>query len=147
MSIVAIPSVGKGGLNDYMSPRFGRCASFTFVELEKKEIAAVKTIPNPAAGAMGGAGVQATQIIGNNNADTVIVGFLGPNAANGLKAINIKIIQAPDKEMTIKEVINLYLENKLEEISSSNVAPHHGMSGGGRGMGRGGQGRGGMNNP
>lgn len=147
MGIVAIPSMDKGGLSDNMSPRFGRCASFTFVEWEKKEIIAVKTIPNPAAGAMGGAGVQATQIIGNNNADTVIVGFLGPNAANGLKAINIKILQAPDKEMTVKEVLDLYLEDKLEEISSANVASHHGMGGGGRGMGRGGHGRGGIHNP
>ena len=147
MGIVAIPSMGKGGLNDNMSPRFGRCASFTFVELEKKEIVAVKTIPNPAADAMGGAGVQATQIIGNNNADTVIVGFLGPNAATGLNAINIKILQAPDKEMTVKEVLDLYLEDKLEEISSANVSPHHGMGSGGRGSGKGGRGRGGIHNP
>jgi len=147
MGIVAIPSKGKGGLNDNMCPRFGRCASFTFVELEKKEIFVVKTIPNPAAEAMGGAGVQATQIIGNNNADTVIVGFLGPNAANGLKAINIKIFQAPDKEMTVKEVLDLYLEDKLKEISSANVTPHHGMGGGGRGRGRGGRGKDGVHNP
>ena len=147
MSIVAIPSIGKGGLNDNMSPRFGRCASFTFVELEKGEITAVKTIPNPAADAMGGAGVQATQIIGIHNADTVIVGFLGPNAANGLNALNIKVLQAPNKEMTVKEVLDLYIEDKLEEISSANVAPHHGMGGGGRGMGRGGRGRRGINNP
>ncbi|MFX0139963.1 MAG: NifB/NifX family molybdenum-iron cluster-binding protein [Candidatus Hodarchaeota archaeon] len=147
MGIVAIPSMGKGGLNDKMCPRFGRCTSFTFVELEKDEIIAVKTIPNPAAGAMGGAGVQATQIIGNNNADTVIVGFLGPNAAKGLKAINIKILQAPNKEMIVKEILDLYLEDKLEEITSANVAPHYGMGGDGRGIGRGGYGRGGFHNP
>ena len=57
MVIVAIPSIGKGGLNDDMSPRFGRCASFTFIELEKDEITAVKTVSNHAASAMGGAGV------------------------------------------------------------------------------------------
>jgi predicted Fe-Mo cluster-binding NifX family protein len=142
MSIIAIPSMGNGGLNDQMSSRFGRCKSFTFVEIDGKDIKAVKTVPNPASDAMGGAGVQATQIIGNNGANAVIVGFLGPNAADGLKALDIQIFQAPSQSITIKEVMNLYLEGKLQIINSSNVASHHGMGGrggmgGGRGMGRG----------
>lgn len=142
MSIIAIPSMGSGGLNDEMSPRFGRCASFTFVELENNEIKAVKTVPNPAANAMGGAGVQATQIIGNNGAEAIIVGFLGPNAASGLNALNIKIFQTLNTAITIKEVMNLYIEGKLQTIATSNVASHYGM-GGGRGMGGGGRGMGG----
>ncbi|NVM37596.1 MAG: NifB/NifX family molybdenum-iron cluster-binding protein [Candidatus Lokiarchaeota archaeon] len=151
MSIIAIPSMGNGGLNDEMSPRFGRCASFTFVEVENNEIKAVKTVPNHAADAMGGAGVQATQIIGNNGANAIIVGFLGPNAASGLNALNIQIFQAPNKAITIKEVMNLYIEGKLKTISTSNVASHYGMGGGrgmgGRGMGGRGQGMGRGNQP
>jgi predicted Fe-Mo cluster-binding NifX family protein len=90
--------------------------------------------------------VQATQIIGSNGANTVIVGFLGPNAAEGLKALNIEMYHAPNETITIKEVMNLYLEGKLEKINSSNVASHHGMGGGRRGMG-GGRGMGRGNNP
>ncbi|MFX1521936.1 MAG: NifB/NifX family molybdenum-iron cluster-binding protein [Promethearchaeota archaeon] len=141
MVIVAVPSMGKGGLNDEMNPRFGRCTSFTFVELENKEIQAVKTVPNHAAEAMGGAGVQATQIIGNNNAKILIAGFLGPNAINSLRALNIKVLQAPDKTLTINEVVKLFLEEKLEEMTSANVSSHYGM-GGRRGMGSGNRRRG-----
>ena len=109
-------------------------------ELENDNIKAVKTVPNSAINAMGGAGVQATQIIGNNDANAVIVGFLGPNAANGLKALNIKIFQAPNEAISIKEVINLYIQGKLQTMNTSNVASHYGMGGGrGRGMGRGNQ--------
>ncbi|MFX1594274.1 MAG: NifB/NifX family molybdenum-iron cluster-binding protein, partial [Promethearchaeota archaeon] len=132
MNIIAVPSMGNGGLNDQMSPRFGRCASFTFVEIENNDIKAIKAVPNPAANAMGGAGVQAAQIIGNNGANAIIVGFLGPNAASGLNALNLDIFQAPNQAITIKEVINLYLKGKLQKITSSNVASHYGM-GGGRG--------------
>lgn len=135
MVIVAVPSMEEGGLNDEINPRFGRCASFTFVELEDNEIKAVKTIPNHAFNAMGGAGVQATQIIGNNSAEVVIVGFLGPNAANGLNALRIKVFNAPSKRMTIKEVIDLYKEGKLKEMTSANVSSHYGM-GGRRGISR-----------
>ncbi|MFX1420239.1 MAG: NifB/NifX family molybdenum-iron cluster-binding protein [Promethearchaeota archaeon] len=141
MRIIAIPSMGNGGLNDEMSPRFGRCASFTFVELENDKIKAVKTVPNPAADAMGGAGVQATQIIGNNGADAIIVGFLGPNAVSGLNSLKIQIFQAPNKPIKIKEVINLFIKGTLETITTSNVASHYGM-GDGTGMGGRGQGRG-----
>ncbi len=140
MVIVAIPSMKEGGLNDEFNPRFGRCSSFTFVELESNEIKAIKTVTNHAANAIGGAGIQATQIIGNNSAKVAIVGFLGPNAADGLNALKIEIFNAPNKRMTIREVINLYREGKLHPMTSGNVASHYGM-GSGRGMG-GGRGRG-----
>ena len=139
MVIVAVPSMEEGGLNDEINPRFGRCASFTFVELEDNEIKAVRTVPNHAFNTMGGAGVQATQIIGNNSAEVVIVGFLGPNAFHSLTALKIKLLQAPDQQLTIREVIDLYLQGKLEPVKGSNVAPHYGMGGGrGRGHGMGG---------
>lgn len=139
MVIVAVPSIASGGLNDRMSPRFGRCKSFTFVELNNNEIKSVKTILNTAMNAMGGAGIQATEIIGNNGANILIAGFLGPNAANALNALNLKIYNAPDEKMTIQEAIDLYIQGKLNEMTSANVGSHHGM-GGGRGM-SGGQGR------
>ena len=131
MVIVAIPSTGNGGLNVEMSHRFGRCATFTFVELENNEIKAVRIVKNHTADGMGGAGVQASQIVGENKADIVIVGFLGQNAANGLNKINLKILQAPDKKVTVKEVIELYIQGSLQEIPSANVGTHRGMGGSG----------------
>jgi predicted Fe-Mo cluster-binding NifX family protein len=139
MIIVAVPTFGEGGLNELLNPRFGRCNSFTFVTIENNEIKAVKTVPNHGADAMGGAGVQATQTVGNNGATVVIAGNLGPNAYQSLYSLNIKIFKAPIENKTVKQCIDLYLENKLIEMSNANVAPHFGMGqGGGGGMGRGG---------
>ncbi|MFX0017893.1 MAG: NifB/NifX family molybdenum-iron cluster-binding protein [Promethearchaeota archaeon] len=140
MVIIAVPSNGIGGLNEQMNPRFGRCPSFTFVTIENKEIKEVRAVPNPAAEAMGGAGIQAAQLVGNNGANEVIVGFLGPNAAQSLSSLNIKIYQAPDQVITVKDIVDLYINRKLQLTTSANVSPHHGMgarrgAGGGRGMG------------
>jgi predicted Fe-Mo cluster-binding NifX family protein len=135
MVIIAVPSSGSGGLNEIVSARFGRCASFTFITVENNEIKEVKSMPNPASDVMGGAGIHAAQVIANNNADGLIVGFLGPNAAQSLSALNIKIYQAPDKQLTVKEAMDLYLKGNLQTISSANVGAHYGM---GRGRGRGG---------
>ena len=150
MVIIGIPTFGNLGLKEVMNNRFGRCASFTFVTIENNEIVEVKSVANDAAGAMGGAGIQAAQIIGNNGATEVIVGNLGPNAANSLNAINIKIYQSQGGSLTVKELIDLRLSGKLQVLTASNVGAHAGMGGGGgrgggmgggRGMGGGGQGR------
>lgn len=138
MVIVAVPSDGEGGLNDNMSQRFGRCPSFTIVTVEGGEIKEVKGVPNNAANTMGGAGIQAAQTVGNHGAQEVIVGFLGPNAGESLKAMKLKIFQAPNKQITIKEIIDLYIKGELQEIDSANVGAHHGMGGGGMGGGMGG---------
>jgi len=140
MDILAVPSIGNGGLSETMSPRFGRCPSFTFITIEKKGIKAVKTVPNSAVGAMGGAGVQAAQLIGMNNANVIAVGMLGPNAAQALNALNIKIVQVPSQQLTVKEVVELYLNGELQEINGPNVGSHYGMNSGvdpGQGMRRG----------
>ena len=139
MVIVGIPSFGEGGLNELLNPRFGRCQSFTFVTIEDKSIKEVKAVSNMASNAMGGAGIQAAQTIGNHGATIVIVGNLGPNAAQSLTSLNLKIYQAPNEQLTVKKAIELYIDGKLQEMNSSNVGAHYGMGGGGgMGGGRGG---------
>lgn len=136
MVVIAVPSNGNGGLKELMNSRFGRCPSFTFVHVEDKKITEVKALSNSAVGQMGGAGIQAAQLVGNNGAEIVIVGFLGPNAAQSLNALKIPIYQAPNKEITVREVIDLYINDKLSLISNANVAAHQGL-GRGQGMGPG----------
>ena len=149
MVVIGVPTFGEGGLNSSLNPRFGRCDSFTFVTVENKEIKKVSVVSNQGANAMGGAGIQAAQIIGTNGATDVIVGFLGPNASQSLNALNLNIYQAPNQEITVKQCIDLYIQGALQITSGANVASHYGMGagrgmggGGGRGMG-GGQGMGG----
>jgi len=147
MVIVGIPTFGNKGLNEVMNNRFGRCNSFTFVTIENNEIVEVKSVANDAQGAMGGAGIQAAQIIGNNGATEVIVGNLGPNAMSSLSALNLKIYQSQGGSLTVKELIDLRLSGKLQVLTASNVGAHAGMGGGrgsGMGGGRGGGGRGGQ---
>jgi len=145
MVIIGIPTFGNLGLKEVMNNRFGRCASFTYVTIENNEIVEVKSVANDAQGAMGGAGIQAAQIIGNNGATEVIVGNLGPNAMSSLSALNLKIYQSQGGNLTVKELIDMRLSGKLQVLTSSNVGAHAGMGGGrggGRGGGMGGGGRG-----
>jgi predicted Fe-Mo cluster-binding NifX family protein len=125
---IAISSTGKD-LDCQIDPRFGRCQYFIFVDPETMEF---EVAENQGLAAMGGAGVQAAQLVVQKGANALITGNLGPNAASALSASGIKVYLVPGG--TIKEVAETYKSGTLKEVSGSTVPPHFGM-GGGRGMG------------
>ena len=104
--------------------RFGRCEIFKIVEIEDGDIKGEKEIDNSAAAQAGGAGIRAAQIIGDEKAEAVITGNLGPNAMMTLKQLNIDVYQA---EGDIEEVLKDYLDGKLKKLEDSTTGLHGGM--------------------
>ena len=125
---IAISSSGKD-LDSQIDPRLGRCQYFIFVDPETMEF---EVSENEGLMAMGGAGVQAAQLIAQKGTTALITGNLGPNAASALSASGIRVYLVPGG--TIKDVIEGYRSGSLREASGATVPPHFGM-GGGRGMG------------
>jgi len=124
---IAISSSGKD-LHAQIDPRVGRCQYFIFIDPETMEFEA---LDNGGLTAMGGAGVQAAQLIAQKGANTLITGNIGPNAASALSASGIKVYLVPGG--TVKEVIEGYKTGSLREASGATVPPHFGMGGGRRG--------------
>jgi len=124
---IAISSSGKD-LNCQIDPRFGRCQYFIFLDPETMEF---EVSENEGLMAMGGAGVQAAQLIAQKGATALITGNLGPNAASALSASGIKVHLVSGG--TVREVTEAFKAGKLQEVSGPSVPPHFGM--GGRGMG------------
>jgi predicted Fe-Mo cluster-binding NifX family protein len=127
---IAVSAAGKD-LNCQIDPRFGRCQYFIFIDPETMEF---EVSENEGLMAMGGAGVQAAQLIAQKGVNTLITGNLGPNAASALSASGIKVYLVPGG--TVKEVIEGYKTGSLREASGATVPPHFGM-GGGQDTGRG----------
>ncbi len=121
MEIIVVPSYREGGLNEIFHLKFGRCDSFTFITVDKNEIIQVKIIVNFAADEPGGSGTQAAKLVKNNGGDKLIVCKLGPNASKALSSLDIKTFQGPDQEITIKELMNLYLAGKLNMTKSAEL--------------------------
>jgi predicted Fe-Mo cluster-binding NifX family protein len=125
-------SASANSLDASVDPRFGRCPYFIIVDSETLQFEAV---PNPASGAVGGAGIEAAQIIASKGAKVVITGNVGPNAFQALSAAGIKIITGAYG--TVREVVEKYRRGELKETSSPTVGGHFGMGmGGGRGWRR-----------
>ena len=138
MEKIAI-STNAGGLEDVVCPTLGRCATFTIVEIENKEIKNTSTVTNPGTQMGSGAGIQAAQTIANSGATSVITGNVGPNAMNVISQAGIKVYSATG--MNVKDAIQAYIAGTLQEITTT-VQPFFGQGAGtgagmGTGMGRG----------
>ena len=122
MVIVTIPSVKPGGLNGSLQFEFGRCECFTFITIDKSEITEVKVIENTAAEEARGAGKEAAQIIAKYGAKELIASELGPNASSLINSYQIKVYRPPTEDFKIKDIMSLYLEGNLEEISPEELS-------------------------
>jgi len=105
-----IVATNKGGLEDDVSPVFGRCQTFTIVEAEGNEIKNVEIVPNQFSAAVHGAGIQAGQWIVSQKAKAVIAGNFGPNVTAILQQAGIEMIMAQGK---VKDAVEKYLKGEL----------------------------------
>lgn len=122
---IAITSQGDN-LDSQADPRFGRCAYFLIVDTESDSLEAVQ---NPAVGAGGGAGIQASQLVLDKGVEAVVSGNVGPNAFRTLRGAGIKIYGGASG--TVREALGSFKEGRLQEFPDASVPGHFGMRGGG----------------
>ena len=120
-------------LDAQIDPRFGRCSYLIIVDSETMQFEA---IPNMAAGATGGAGIQAAQTIANKGVKLLITGNVGPNAFGALSAAGIEIVTGAFG--TVREAVEKIKRVEFTKTSSPTVDGHFGMGGKGGGQGHGG---------
>ena len=117
---VAVSSTGKT-LDSQVDQRFGRCPYFLIIDSETLEF---EVVTNAAAGAMGGAGIQAANSIAGEGVKAVITGNVGPNAFQTLSAAGKVIITGASG--TVREVIGQFNRGMLHETKTSTVPGHFG---------------------
>jgi len=102
--------------------RFGRCQYFIIIDTDTMDY---ETIHN-AGGAVGGAGIQAAQLMVDNSVKTVLTGNLGPNAFRTLSAAGIQGITGVSG--TVKEIIEKYKKGEFSKPADGpSVDSHAGM--------------------
>jgi predicted Fe-Mo cluster-binding NifX family protein len=119
---VGIPAEGPG-LESAPNAIFGRSAYFVIVDSETME---AETLTNPAAGSMGGAGVQTSQLLVSEGVQAVIASSVGPNASAVLQAANVAVYQCPRDAHTVRDVVLALQGDRLQLLSGPNVASHTG---------------------
>ncbi len=115
---IVIPTNNKKGLEDTVAEHFGRCLTYTFLN-EKGEV--VEIIDNPSEH-MGGAGLP-PELMKKHGADILLCGDLGPRALAlcGQLGIDVYVSQAE----TVKEIFDMWKNNKLKKASTEDVCEEH----------------------
>ena len=116
-------------LDAQIDPRFGRCSYLVIVDSETMQFEA---IPNMAAGATGGAGIQAAQTIASKGVKLLITGNVGPNAFGALSAAGIEIVTGAFG--TVRDAVEKFKRGELKKTGTPTVGGHFGL---GRGKGQG----------
>jgi len=129
---------GESGLDAPVDPRFGRCPFFVVVETEDMT---AESVPNSSAGASGGAGIQAAQVVARLGVTALITGNVGPNALQTLSSAGIDVYQHLGG--SVRESVERFKRGDLQKITSPSAPPHAGMGRGQMGQGPKGQGSGG----
>ena len=109
---IALSSSGKD-INSNLSEVFGRCSYFLIVEIDDKKVKGFETVENTSVNQMSGAGISAAQIVAGKNVSVVITGAIGPRGLEVFKQFNIQVYSGAG---LVKEVIQKFIEGKLEKV-------------------------------
>ena len=119
---LAVCAKGEG-LNANVDQHFGRCAYFVIVDTVNNEV--VESISNTKAGAAGGAGPQAAQLLAGRDIEAVALGNIGPNAIEALKAANLRIYSGITG--TVEDTLKKLYVGNLKIVAEATVSSHSGM--------------------
>jgi predicted Fe-Mo cluster-binding NifX family protein len=115
-----------------ISPVFGRCPTYIFVDTRTMQFEAVQ---NPALSAAGGAGIQAAQFVIERGAQAVVTGNVGPNAFGVFQSVDLPVFLLGSAN--VRNAVEAYKQGLLQSTGGANVAAHSGTRRGGLGRGRG----------
>ncbi len=115
---IAIP-VDKDIMSTEVCVSFGRAPYFLLYNTETRES---EFIENSAAESAGGAGIKAAQTIVDNQADALLTPRCGQNAADVLKAANIKLYKTEGS--SAEENISKFIKGELPLLAEIHAGFH-----------------------
>jgi len=110
---IVVPAEDGNGLNARLSEHFGRAPYFIVVELENGNIINVQAVPNESEH-FGGFGLPSDRIL-QFRPNAVITYGMGPRALSIFQGAGVAVLKA--NADTVKDVVEAYRQNKLEELT------------------------------
>ncbi len=120
---IAVTSTGPD-MDSLVDDRFGRCGYFIIVDTDTMTNEAVE---NSSADAMGGAGIQSSQLVIDRGVTAVVTGNCGPNAFAILNAANIKVYTGASGK--VADAVKAFKDGSLQLADRPNSAPGSGKRG------------------
>jgi predicted Fe-Mo cluster-binding NifX family protein len=112
---IAIPSVGKGGLDGQRSQHFGHCDAFTLIDVENGKIGKVTVINNQEH--QEGGCLVPVQTLSNNKVNALVVSGIGLRPLMAFNEVGIDVYHDATCS-DIKPVVESLMTGKLSMISN-----------------------------
>jgi len=119
MKKIAFSSEENLGLKGHLSPHFGRCPYYTFVDVDGNQVLDVQVLPNPYFNSHVPGAVP--EFIRNQKAHVMIAGGMGPRAIELFSQFGIEVITT-SAQGTIEDILRAYLRG---EIAGATGCEHH----------------------
>ncbi len=117
---IAIPTDGRGGLDDPVAEHFGRCETYTILDDDGNVLEVVKNTSEH----MGGKGLP-PQIMKENGADVLLCMGIGPRAISLCKELGIEVYVHRAKN--VREIFRLWKDGKIKKAGMEDVCGEHGI--------------------
>jgi predicted Fe-Mo cluster-binding NifX family protein len=120
--VVAVPSVGEGGLDARRSHHFGKSPCFTAVELAAGKIERVDVIAN---GSHSEGGCQAAaQLLASAGVNALVAGGIGARPLAILSEADIDVYFDRQRK-TVGEAVAALAAGELQPIATAQICNHH----------------------
>ena len=120
--VVAVPSIGEGGLDARRSRHFGKSRNFTLIELTHGEIKSVRVVPNEPH-SEGGCQVAA-QLLASAGVNALVAGGIGARPLVILSEAGIDVYF--DRQWkTVGEAVAALAAGELQLIAADQICNHH----------------------
>ncbi len=120
--VLAIPSMGEGGLEGERSGHFGHCDCFTLVDIVDGAIAGVRVVDNPPHEE--GACLRPVNLLASHGVQALIVAGMGARPLAGFEAAGITVF-FEDATPRIGEAVQLVLDGDVMTMHASHVCGGH----------------------
>jgi predicted Fe-Mo cluster-binding NifX family protein len=116
-------SAGEGiGLESPVSPHFGRCPFFALVDVEGREVGAVRTVPNPYYDQHQPG--QVPGFIHSQGADVMLSGGMGGRALSFFRQYGIQAVTGASG--IVRDAVEQFLDGSLEGAGPCRESTEHG---------------------
>ena len=118
---IALSADNDSGLDSVISPHFGRCPYYVFVDVEEQEVASVRSAQNPFYGQHRPGAVPG--FINDQGANVMLTGGMGRRAVAFFEQLGIEAVTGASG--TVRQALEQYLGGRLRGAEPCGVSVAH----------------------
>lgn len=120
--VLAVPTIGEGGLTGERSAHFGHCDCFTVVEIEGDAIVQVRVVDNPPHEE--GGCLRPVNLLASHGVSALLAAGMGARPLQGFNDVGIAVY-FEDQTPGISEAVRLLLEGSVPTMDARHVCGGH----------------------